>query len=423
MSAKVPVLASPSQVDHVLDLAQGDGPDPRIRFPSPFHLSQATILPPFLITFIFPLRQHHITTSRTEFDASDAQNRHRWRKQRHFFQLLLPKRFRDTQTCDTLQDVHAPQLQYHSAFSQQHSFLSTCALQHHNSTMEIRDLDRNYKSSPRADSFVDTISDDAMDADADIVDDAHCDDVDMKDDDDAKDIIKCICGFGEGYDDDDCVSCEQCLTWQHMLCYFDALNMRRPNDGEHFLCVDCGPSHQVNASLAATEMRKKLAKVRMLTDRIEELNCEVQQRQNELLELESELACVESDWYTKGPLLAAHDSPSAWHILNEWWEEHALIIEEIAKTLEAREGTLRHITAVKNELLSVRSSEKTRLARLGRTVGRPDLLTPVESLGTRSCQERAKCPREQEAKVSKETTASSQGAAVPSKRKKKRVYR
>src|ERR1700760_1162790 len=108
--------------------------------------------------------------------------------------------------------------------------------------METIEKDHNFHVSPRADSFI-AVSDDAMD-----VDDPS------SPEDDA--IIKCICGFGKGFDDDDAIICDMCRTWQHTLCYFYQRPL--PDDHEQYLCQDCGgPKDDLDVNAAAARMRRK----------------------------------------------------------------------------------------------------------------------------------------------------------------------
>ena len=188
--------------------------------------------------------------------------------------------------------------------------------------------------------------------------------------------------------------CENCETWQHNVCYFYCLGLDAPPEGAHFLCVDCGPSHPVDPKRAAVSMRKKLQKLSRIADRINELRCEIMVREEEIEELEIELACVESEWYTKGPFLVEHDSPAAWELLDELELEHHLINLEIARTLKERDDIEARVKELTRDDEHVRLNEQTERealleyeASLGmESTPLSTLFTDVGSLGSRSCR-------------------------------------
>lgn len=65
--------------------------------------------------------------------------------------------------------------------------------------------------------------------------------------------IKCVCG----YDDDDgsTVLCEECDTWQHILCYY-----YKKTIPDIHLCTDCAPENSksdVNVREAKDRQRKQ----------------------------------------------------------------------------------------------------------------------------------------------------------------------
>lgn len=274
--------------------------------------------------------------------------------------------------------------------------------------MESRDHhDHNFKtsSSPRADSFVDT-TDDAMTVSTDPTEV----DVTMRDDGDeepeADAIIKCICGYGAGYDDDDCTSCMMCETWQHNLCYFVVLGRPVPKEDDHFFCIDCAASLDVDPALARDAMRRKLRKLELIGDRMSELQCEIAQREEEMQDLQDQLACVESEWYTHGVALAAQgllpDSSDGevGEIWEDWAKEHFLIAQDRARTLEERDAILARIGELEADAERTRLNEPTQRelnaraekAYYEKLKGTPAFWTTASSLGTRSCYYWSKPP-------------------------------
>jgi hypothetical protein len=271
--------------------------------------------------------------------------------------------------------------------------------------MESRDHhDHNFKTSPspRADSFVDT-TDDAMTVSTDPTE------VDARDDgdeeaDDA--IIKCICGYGAGYDDDDCTSCMMCETWQHNLCYFVVLGRPIPKgEDDLFFCIDCAANLDVDPELARDAMRRKLRKLALISDRMDELKCEIAQREEEMEGLQYQLACVESEWYTNGAALAAQGSlPDSSEVAREIWEgwakEHFLIEQDMVRTVEERDAIRVRIGELEadaertrlNEPTQREANAKVEAVYFEKSRGTPAFWTTASSLGTRSCYYWSKPP-------------------------------
>jgi hypothetical protein len=239
-----------------------------------------------------------------------------------------------------------------------------------------KEADHNFKLSPRADSFVDVIVTDAMDLDASTPPPNAEDDA----------VIKCVCGFGKGVDDDDAIICDECGTWQHTLCYF--YQQPLPADDEQYLCVECRPRSDVDVNAAASRMRRKVRTVSTIADRISELSCEILVREEELHALVAEIAYVEADLHFKGPILQAHATPAAWAMLDEWHYEHQNLQHEIAKALHERDAIRLRLRELEDDGNRVKRNEPTKAEELKlRWADRsatPKLWTTACSLGARA---------------------------------------
>ncbi|KIW08498.1 uncharacterized protein PV09_01393 [Verruconis gallopava] len=242
--------------------------------------------------------------------------------------------------------------------------------------MDIKEKDHNFRASPRADSFI-AVSDDSMDAD-DVQSPAPVED---------EAVIKCVCGFGKGYDDDDAIICDNCRTWQHTLCYFYQRPL--PSDDEQYLCLDCGGARDdLDINAAAVRMRRKIRTLATIADRISELSCEIVARNEELDKLGCELSCVESDIYLKGPLLAEHGTAASWAVLDEWHEEYSLLRYEIDKTIAERDAIRARVDELEDDANRVKRNEPTKAeelkSRLDDEAAGPKLWTTACSLGNRA---------------------------------------
>ena len=225
--------------------------------------------------------------------------------------------------------------------------------------------DHIYKSSPRADSFVDTAStmneDDAMDIDV----GAQPTDLPIAassgisaDNSDADAIISCICGFGKGYDDDDAIMCDRCGTWQHTLCYFYLTPM--PAEDATYLCATCAPRSGLQHPLAAARMRKKLHRLALFSDRISELRCEDSQRSSEIDALELEKQEIERDFEILGPVLEAQGFCSdGWEVLDQWYTDLQNIRKQLDQLRRTRAQIQSQLLALEGDLDRVKRNERT----------------------------------------------------------------
>jgi hypothetical protein len=236
-----------------------------------------------------------------------------------------------------------------------------------------REEDHNFKSSPRADSFVDAVIIDAIDLETQTTSEDHA-------------IIKCVCGFGKGADDDDAIICDQCGTWQHTLCYFYQKSL--PADDAQYLCVECKPRPDVDANAAASRMRQKLQALSAISDRISELSCEILVREEELQGLEYELASLSVDLSIKAPLLQAHATPAARSMLDELHAEYLHLQHRIARTAQERDAIRLRVEELEDDGNRVKRNEVTRAEELKlrwRDRGSvPKLWTMACSLGDRA---------------------------------------
>jgi hypothetical protein len=300
-----------------------------------------------------------LTTTTHDFDAFHTSALEKGKQASFNF---LPHQLRDTQR-DTLQELRATPLTKLS--------FTTIA-------MDKELADHNFRISPRADSFVDVAIEDtdAMD-----LDDAP---QQTETGDDA--VIKCICGFGKGYDDDDAIICDRCGTWQHTLCYFHRRPL--PADDEQYLCVGCsGPRDDVDANAASSRMRRKVQTLETITARISELSCEILVRQQELHTLETEISDVISDLHFKGPLLVERATPAAWEVLDEWYSEHEYLRKEVAKTMKERDAIQQRVAELEDDGNRVKRNEPTKAeeqkARWMNLDAPPKLWTTACSLSNR----------------------------------------
>jgi hypothetical protein len=265
--------------------------------------------------------------------------------------------------------------------------------------MENKERDYNLKFSPRADSFVDNTTDDAMESSTNFEVDLEVRVADAEvnyDDDNA--MIKCVCGFGKGFDDDNCAFCEGCETWQHTLCYFLSQGTKIPGEDEWYRCVDCEPSSQVDAELARNKMSRKLKRVARLEDQIHELTCEIRVRDEEIVQLQVELEDLEDDLYRHGPKLDATGGPDTdeWYLLDILHDEWCELGHQIFTTRNRRRETQARMVTLEMDLELLQRNEPTITEQIWSKRASqkpvPVLFTTAESLGLRCCQPRALPP-------------------------------
>ena len=177
-------------------------------------------------------------------------------------------------------------------------------------------------------------------------------------------------------------------------------------------------------------MAKKVRFLGLLADRISELSNEIMQREEEIAELKLQLACVESDLYTKGFLLDLHGSVGAWKILDDWHDEWLILKDDIDKTQRERDQIRFRVEELEDDQARVKRNEPTLAeeinAHFAKLKATPLLWTTAGSLGQRCCHPYAKPSKvaigtTKTAMATATTAVSSNEASKVAKRKKRRT--